>query len=244
MNSQTLSGQTNQSLPLAFALVFQIALISLTVGLFSVSIPISYEQRLRICGAEPLQSNSQRPDALSGGQACPPGQLTREGQQALNQVGLSVDSFARITTALDILIAVVYTASGVVIFIRKPRDMLTVFVTSMLVTFGVATFSNGLQGLAAVHPSWRWLIQTIEMIGNCAIFAFFFVFPTGRFIPRGAVFLLAGWALFQFPRHYFPDSPFNLLNSSPLLYNALFLGGILRGVAAQIYRYRQVSEFY
>src|SRR3990172_6181398 len=67
MNSQTLSGQTNQSLPLAFALVFQIALISLTVGLFSVSIPISYEQRLRLCGAEPLQSNSQRPDALSGG---------------------------------------------------------------------------------------------------------------------------------------------------------------------------------
>ncbi len=135
--------------------------ICLTVGLFIISIPINYERLSIACKTE----------------SCSPGELTPAVVKALNDVGISADILITITIGLEILVAVIYTASAILIFVRKPNDLLTIFVTIMLVTFGVATFSNEIQGLTVVYPEWSWLTKTIEMIGNCAIIVFFFVFP-------------------------------------------------------------------
>ena len=200
--------------------------ICLTVGLFIVSIPINYERLSGACKTEP----------------CSPGELTPATVKALNDIGMPLDTLIKITMGSDILFAVMYTVSAILIFIRKPNDLLTIFVTIMLVTFGVATFSNEIQGLAIVYPQWSWLSKAIEMIGNCAIIAFFFVFPTGRFVPRGSELIVAGWVLYQLPRYYLPDSALNLMNSNPPVYNALFISGILSGILSQIVRYWRVSD--
>lgn len=226
MSSTTLLRLSSQPFWLNLARLFQVAVICLTIGLFIISIPINYERLSSACKTGP----------------CAPGELTPESVEALNDAGMSLDTLIKITIALDIFVAMIYTASAILIFIRKPNDLLTIFVTIMLVTFGVATFSNEIQGMAVAFPQWNWLTKTIEMIGNCAIVAFFFVFPTGRFVPRKSEFILAGWIMFQLPRYYFPDSSLNLLRSNPGLYNALFAGGILTGVVAQIYRYWRVSN--
>ena len=228
MNSPTLSSTllVRKSSWLNLARFFQVVVICLTVGLFIVSIPINYERLSVACEAEP----------------CAPGELTAESVHALNNLGMSLDVVIKITIALDVVVAVVYVASAILIFIRKPNDLLTIFVTIMLVTFGVATFSNEIQGLAVVYPQWSWLTKAIEIIGNFAIVAFFFVFPTGRFVPRRSEFILAGWVLFQLPRYYLPDSSLNLLNSHPVLYNSLFVAGILSGILSQIVRYWRVSN--
>jgi signal transduction histidine kinase len=228
MNSPILSSTLplRHSIWLNVARLFQVVVICLTIGLFIVSIPINYERLSKSCKLEP----------------CSPGELTPASVKALNDIGVSADTLIEFTMGLDILFAVIYTASAVIIFIRKPNDLLTIFVTIMLVTFGVATFSNEIQGLAIVYPQWSWLTKTIEMIGNCAIVAFFFVFPTGRFVPRRSEFILAGWVLFQLPRYYFPDSSLNLQNSHPILYNALFMAGVLSGILSQIVRYWRVSN--
>jgi signal transduction histidine kinase len=228
MNSSLLSSSLSfrQSLWLNLALLFQVGVICLTIGLFIISIPINYERLSIACKTE----------------SCAPGELAPESVEALNDAGMSLDTLIKFTIALDILVAVIYTASAILIFIRKPNDLLTIFVTIMLVTFGVATFANEIQGLAAVYPQWSWLTKTIEMIGNCAIVAFFFVFPAGRFVPRRSEFILAGWIMFQLPRYYFPDSSLNLLRSNPGLYDALFVGGLVTGLVAQIYRYWRVSN--
>ena len=215
-----------QSRWLTLARVAQVVIICLTVGLFIMSIPLNYEQRSAICKAEP----------------CPPEQLTLASIQALNDIGLSVNSLVTITIALDILVAVTYTICAIVIFVRKPNDALTIFVTIMLVTFGTATFTGAIRGFASAYPELNWLTQTIEMIGSIAIIAFFFVFPNGHFTPRWTAAILIGWFLFQLPRYYSPNSPLNIANTSPVLYNILFAAGILSGVATQIYRYRRVSE--
>jgi signal transduction histidine kinase len=112
----------------------------------------------------------------------------------------------------------------------------------MLVTFGTATFTGSIRGISSTYPRFLWLTETITLIGNCAIIAFLFVFPDGRFTPRWTVALLIGWILFQFPRYYFPNSPLNLLQSNPGLYNLIFPLGILSGIVTQIYRYRSVSN--
>ena len=226
MTSTALSRSASQPLWLNLARLFQIVVICLTIGLFIVSIPINYERLSNACKAEP----------------CAPGEWSPASVQALRDAGMSLDTLIKITIASDIMVAVIYTTSAILIFIRKPNDLLTIFVTIMLVTFGVATFSNEIQGLSSVYPRLSGLTTAIEMIGNCAIIAFFFVFPTGRFVPRGSGLILAGWILFQLPRYYFPNSLINLLASNVALYNALFIGGVLSGVIAQVYRYWRVSD--
>jgi signal transduction histidine kinase len=219
------SSQSSRSPWLILARVFQALVICLAVGLFIINIPLTYEQRSTICETEP----------------CPPNQLSVRSVQALEDVGMSVDDLVTLTIALDIFIAVIFTACAVVIFIRKPNDLFTIFVTIMLVTFGTATFAGGLNGIAAAYPQLEWLTQTIAMIGSVGILAFFFVFPNGRFTPRWTIPVFIGWFLYQLLRYYFPDSSL-ILHGDAALYNLLFVAFFLSGVAAQVYRYVRVSN--
>jgi signal transduction histidine kinase len=226
MNSPILpSSQSPQSLWLTLARIFQILIICLTVGLFIINIPLNYEQRSTICETEP----------------CPPNQLSTRSVQALEDIGMSVHGLVTLTIAFDILIAVIFTACAIVIFIRKPNDPFTIFVTIMLVTFGTATFTGGIRGIAVAYPQLEWLTQTIALIGSVGILAFFFVFPNGRFTPRWTMAIFMGWFLFQLPRYYFPNSSL-ILHGDSAIYNLLFIGFFLGGVAAQIYRYIRVSN--
>jgi signal transduction histidine kinase len=228
MNSSAFSlpSESQRLLWLNLLRVVQVMVICLTIGLFIASIPLNYEQRSTICRAE----------------ICPPGQLTTASEMALNAIGMSVDTLVKITIALDILVAVIFTISAMVIFVRKPGDALSLFVTMMLVTFGMATFTAGIQGISQANPSLRWLTNTVAMIGNLGIIAFLFIFPSGRFVPRWTVLILVAWIVFQLPRYYSPDSYLDIANTSPLLYNLLFTIGVLSGVVNQIYRYRRVSD--
>lgn len=211
---------------LVLARLFQAIVICLTIGLFIISIPVNYERRQMICDSEP----------------CPPGQLTPASVQPLAQIGLSVEGLVRVTIALDIVIAVVYTASAVIILMRKPNDPLSIFVTIMLVTFGAATFTSASRSLVMQYPQMGLFVMTIEMIGSLSIVAFLFIFPSGRFTPRWSALLLAGWIIFQLPHYYIPNSPLNPENINPLLYNGIFVAGILIGVVSQIYRFRRISQ--
>jgi len=159
----------------------------------------------------------------------------------LDAVGSSVHELVILLIAIDILTAVIFSTCAIVIFIRKPNDPFTIFVTIMLVVFGTATFTGGMRGIAIAYPQIKWLTQTIELIGSIAILAFFFVFPNGRFTPRWSLAIFIGWFLFELPRYYFPNSSL-ILHSNPVLYNLLFFAFFLSGVAEQVYRYIRVSN--
>jgi signal transduction histidine kinase len=224
MNSPILSSSSS-SRWLTLARILQILIICVTVGLFIINIPLNYEQRSTICETDP----------------CPPNQLSVRSAQVLEDIGMSVRDFVIMTIALDTLIAVIFTACAIVVFVRKPNDPFTIFVTIMLVTFGTATFTGGMQGIAFAYPQLKWLTQTIALIGSVSILGFFFLFPNGRFTPRWTNAIFMGWILFQFLRYYFPDSS-AFLHGDSVIYNLLFIGFFLSGVAAQIYRYIRVSN--
>lgn len=159
----------------------------------------------------------------------------------MENIGLSVHDLVALTIALDIFIAGIFTACAIVIFIRKPNDLFTIFVTIMMVTFGTSTFTGGIRGIAIAYPELEWLTQTIAFIGSVGILAFFFVFPNGRFTPRWTMAIFIGWFLFQLPRYYFPNSSL-ILNGDSVIYNLLFVAFFLSGVVAQIYRFLRVSN--
>ena len=204
--------------------MLQIALICLTAGLFVASVPLNYAQRSVVCESEP----------------CPPDQLALKSEEGLAQIGMTADSLAKLSVGLDILLAVVFTACAMVIFIRKPRDPFTIFVTVMLVTFGMATFAGGIRVIATTYPELNWLVRTIEMTGNVAMLAFYFVFPNGRFTPRWTAAIVLIWFLLVLPPYYFPDSPLNLQSKGPI-FDYIFFSTLLSGIASQIYRYIRVS---
>ncbi|HET9908163.1 MAG TPA: GAF domain-containing sensor histidine kinase [Anaerolineales bacterium] len=211
---------------LMVARAFQILSICLAIGMFIISIPLNYEQRVTVCEVEP----------------CLPNQLSLRSVQALEDVGMSVNDLVTQTIALDIIVAATYTVCAIVIFVRKPDEPLTIFVTIMLVIFGTATFTGGIRGIGLVYPALNGLINFFELLGSFSILAFLFVFPNGRFTPRWGVALLLIWSLLQILPRYFADSPLNLAKTNPNLYGILFTGGILSGIAAQIYRYLRVSN--
>ena len=99
-----------------------------------------------------------------------------------------------------------FFANFMAIFARKPNDLFTIFVSTTLVTFGLATFSGGLEGAGRAIPALHGLTQSLAIFGNFAIVSFFFVFPNGKFTPRWTAIILIAWILFQLPRYYLPGN--------------------------------------
>src|SRR5512146_2087718 len=199
MKPITLARPSTRSWGLILARLFQLVVIVLAVGLFIVSIPNDYKQRTTVCQTEPCTRN----------------QLSLASVKALNELGMTVNSLIGLDLALDILVALTYTASAVVILMRKPDELQSIFVTIMLVTFGTATFTSGIRGITLSYPQLAWLTTTIGLFGNVAILAFTFVFPNGRFTPRWTPVILLVWLLFHIPPQYFPESRLDLSYHAP-----------------------------
>lgn len=197
----------------------------LAIVFFMISIPIDFTLWRTVCASPPCVSN----------------QISPIGQQVLQDSGLSVAFYAIYLTGLNLTLATVFLVSALVIVIRKPDDWLALFVAVMLVTFGTITFSDTMTGLTATYPR-LWLpARCIAWFGDVAIMLFFFIFPTGQFVPRWTRFILVFWGIMQGGRLFFPGTPFNLQYSARLLYTVLFSAGLASAMFAQFYRYRRSS---
>jgi signal transduction histidine kinase len=162
--------------------------------------------------------------------------------QALRDIGLSVEGLVRITVIQDILVASIFTACALIILLRKPNDPVSIFVTIVLVTFGIAFLTGGLRGIVVHQPELGIIATTLEALGIFSLVAFLFVFPSGHFTPRGTAAFLAVWVLIQLPWYYFPDSPLNLFGANVNRHEMVIDAGLLSGVASQIYRFKRVSQ--
>ncbi len=161
------------------------------------------------------------------------GQMTPDYLRAIQALGLSLDSFAAYQVALVMVFAVVYAAIGAVLFWRRSNDRMALIASVSLVTFPAAFHASEL----ATLPTVWWLPgQFVIFLGNISIFLFFYMFPTGRFVPRWTRWLWVGvivfWALNGF---------FLFLRSSTLA-GVVFLGFVCSILVAQIYRYQRVSN--
>ncbi len=198
---------------------------SLALIIFLASLPVAYSFWRTLCTRS----------------TCINGQIGPVGAQALQDLGLSMSHYAGYLLALNLLLATFFVTSAVVIVLRKSDDWLALVVALMLITFGTMTFSDTMHGFISVHPEWWLPAQFVAFFGDFAIMLFFFIFPTGQFVPRWAPLIVLLWSLMQGFRLFFPDTPFNLEVFAPVLYRLLFTLGLISGISAQIYRYRRIS---
>ena len=236
---------------LVIARAVWLAVAALTVTLFVMAVPLRYAELQRVCT----------------GAACVEPQLTLDDVRELQALGLSRDWHATFHVTVEIIFAAVHLIIATVIFARKSDDRMALFVSFMLLTFGVVTFAGTTNVLAQRYSTWRlpvtimsplpatvpdWLVTRpavwrlllafIAALGQTSAALFFYLFPDGRFVPPWTRLLAAIWVVWQVPAALFPRSFLNSNQWPPLLSGLVSSGFIVSYVFAQIYRYRLVSN--
>lgn len=207
---------------LVLARVLWIVVVVLVVGLSFASIP-SYFASLHH-----ILNTTDTPDL--GGQLTP-----SSGVQELQAAGLSLDFYARFSVLLTLVFLFVSVAVGFVIFWRRSDDRMALLASFTLVLFAPTISTTNLDTLPA---GWMLLIQSVHFLGEVCLGMFFYLFPSGQFVPRWARWLAVGLMVYWMADIFLPASQF----SNSLLSFVLFLGLQASQVVAQIYRYRRVSS--
>ena len=161
---------------------------------------------------------------------------------ALAELGLSPGGYALYNVTLDTIFVSVFAIVAIVIFWRRSDDPVALLVATMLVVWGPL---NGLLVLtpsatAGMYPVLQMTVgSALTLVGYMAWMLFFYLFPSGRFVPRWTRWLALCWVLFCGTWIFTPFGP----PSWPLpLFNVAIL--ILWGSfpVAQVYRYVRASD--
>jgi hypothetical protein len=162
---------------------------------------------------------------------------------ALAQMGLSPGGYALYNVALDAVFVSVFAAVAVVIFWRRSDDPVALLVATMLVVWGPL---NGLLVLTPgaargeIGPLVELTLDRVPtFVGYVAWMLFFYLFPSGRFVPRWTRWLALCWVLFVGSWSFTPFGP----PTWPLaIFSVCVL--VLWGSfpVAQLYRYARVSD--
>jgi len=163
-------------------------------------------------------------------------------RDALAEFGLPPAGYALYNVTLDAVFVSVFAVVAGVIFWRRSDDPVALLVATMLVVWGplnglFVLTPNTTQGLSPVLD--LTLNKVPTFVGYMAWMLFFYLFPSGRFVPRWTRWLALCWVLFSGSWLFTPFGP----PTWPLpLFNMVVL--VLWGsfLVAQIYRYVRVSD--
>jgi len=207
-----------------------VALFGFSLAVFFADLPGYFAQLQLVCESS----------------ACTIWQLTPTSLLALQQVGLSVQSYAIFSIALSIISVFVWSSVGAIIAWRKSTNWMALLVSILLVTIGVAVqsspdFNTLTSPLVASSSSWFGPTMVVCFLAVFLFLLVFLLFPDGRFVPEWmrwflvlGIALTGGGAILFIFRAFF----------SPWLYALIFVGIVgtdVPGMLAQLYRYRYVS---
>lgn len=223
----TVSTRVRRIVPL-LARVIWVAAVTATAVMFAAGAPLILGQMETVCRSA----------------TCEQWQLDPGYAASLAGLGLSLRFYAITYFVTEALFVLTWCTLAALIFWHRPRDPMAFLAAFMMVTFGGTAFTDTISVLVTSGAGWwRWPVTTIQVAGSVSVFSFFYLFPDGRFVPRWTRFAAVGWAVWCLLGFFSPaDSPLNQANPS----DSLFLGGVfgflVACVAAQVYRYRRISN--
>ncbi len=173
---------------------------------------------------------------------CLDGCFTPATVHQLHSLGISISAYAVYWIIINYVFVLTYFAVSALIFWRKPYDWMAWVASFSLVALGGA-FPSIPNALVAVHPVWSLPAALIgeDVLGFPSLTIFFFLFPTGRFVPRWTSWVAFGCAALFVPIAHFPGPISNTSIWLNLLFISLPLVALGSVVYAQVYRYRRVS---
>ena len=127
-----------------------------------------------------------------------------------------------------------YLTISALLFWRRSDDRMAYFCSLMLLTFGGAVFGF-LEYAPPTTLVWNLAFYSLFFLGQVSFLTFFYLFPSGRFVPRWTRWCALLYAVYWVVWIFFLRG----LASGPPGY--LFLLFLLTAMIAQVYRYRSVS---
>lgn len=174
------------------------------------------------------------------GMSCNKFQIRSDQLQALAKYGISIQGYALYALCCDIIVTLLLIGTGVLIFLRKSTERMSLFVSLVLIMFGAF-------GMGEVHTI-QDLPYTIELVITLfimlkwpALGILFCTFPDGRLVPRWS-WMLSILFIIQQCMFLFLPYPYNIDNWPPPLGGLGML--VLYGSVAstQVYRYFAVAS--
>jgi hypothetical protein len=165
--------------------------------------------------------------------------LAPKDMLAVRELGVSVGFYAAYGLAIEMIYLLGFWVVGAAIFWRKIDDRLAFGFSLVLVIFGAL---NAINLSVEIHPALELLDSLFSFVAFLTFFAYFYVFPNGRFVPRWTRWMVIAWALYLAALFFSPeDSPFYPA-TWPLPLTMVFVVALFGSmVFAQVYRYRRVS---
>src|SRR5262249_12037268 len=210
--------------PLALARGAWLILALLTLATVVATIPIEYTRLQQIC----LSPDCEHPH------------LTPDSLRELQALGLSSSFFTAYFIIAEVVFALVWIATGLVIFWHK-SDGRMALLTALVLVLG-STFALNPRNLAAAYPIWWLPAALVSFLGSASLTNFLFIFPDGHFVPRWTKWLATLWVVQQLPVYFFPDSPLNSDIWPQDMALGLYMLTFGTVLTTQFYRYRRVSS--
>ncbi len=178
--------------------------------------------------------------------------LAADNAPGLAALGLSPNFFLTYMSGLDLLLFLVFAGVGILIFLRKPDNWLTIIVSFGIIAQGAA-MTRPEDTFAAAPPEWRWFALALTCVVNITSITCLVLLPDGRFVPRYTKPLTAFWAVCIVARYVFmpqfarPDGRPLAGATDPgpwmaLLILILAIGGFITAGIAQVQRYRSLTD--
>ncbi|MGO8947270.1 MAG: hypothetical protein ACLQUY_06335 [Ktedonobacterales bacterium] len=161
----------------------------------------------------------------------------------LHQIGLSPTLYSVAGILLNtVVFQVVFLLLGLLLFLRRSDDRMALFCAFTLVTFGSAVtlfnFSSGdVVPTLAANPILHVVSLVLFGVGETSFVVFFYLFPSGRFVPLWTRWAALVVAIYYLAVVFFPAMASNA--GGPFTY--VIPVYLLTAVMAQIYRYRRIS---
>src|SRR6266566_5460931 len=188
----------------------------LSFGVFVASVPATYEAILSHYCTRPLCNHPTQASVLF--------------VQQLQALGLSVQAYAIYNMIVNIIFVCAYFVVAIILFWRRSDDWMALFASFFLMTFAITFSSDTLEATP------YWLFQFVIFLGAVSIVVFFYLFPTGRFVPSWTRWLSIAAILYWGLKYFWPSLPFNLYTN--IIFTTIaFITFVGAMIVAQIYRY-------
>ncbi len=210
---------------LLMARLVWLALALPSVGFFIAGLPAYYAQIQRPCANAVTCSFF--------------GAMTARGLHALSAIGLSARGYAIFLLIFLAIIVAIWCGVGFLIFWRRSDDWMALLAAFVLIAFITSYPGISASALGLAVPALNPPIAILIVLGQASITAFFFLFPSGRLVPRWMGLVLLFAIVLEVTTILPAASPFNSNNWPGWLTSGLIPYAAI--IFSQIYRYRRVS---
>ncbi len=163
-------------------------------------------------------------------------------KRSLFELGLSANFYAVGLIVLNLIFVLAHHIIAVVIFWRRADDWMALFVAFVLVTNGAIIPLSLMYTPGSVPPMGFYPAILVTYIGLVSSVTLLYLFPNGRFVPRGTSLLAITWAILTLFAIFLPNSIFSLSTWPIWLQILVLLIWPGAGLFAQVYRYFNVSS--